>query len=262
VGEVLLLPPQSVVDLAEALAGDVDRLLLEVLGAVLGGEDERDRTVGDEAAVEAVVGLDDPGGVLVVLDGDRSAVHLGRRVEAGPLALRDRDRTELLAGGAVLRHVAGRHPGVVAGGPEVAQRLAPVALLLGVRHAAVAVLLRLLGLGPVVDGRDAQDVLRQAAVEEPGGGGGGQAGEGAAAADGEVELGVGDAAEAGEGVAVAGAVATAAGPAQVDGAVDVAGLQAGVGDRQAGRLRGGHPLAHALRGMHLAEADHGDAVAC
>ena len=154
---------------------------------------------------------------------------------------RDRDGAELAAGGAVDRHVARRHPAMVADRAQIAERLAPVAGLLGVGHAAVAVLARLLRLRPVGDRAHDADVFGDAAIEERHRGRDAEPGERAAAADHEIEAVV-EAEHARIGVDVAGAVAAAAGAAQVDGAVDVLRREAGVRDGETRGFRRDHAL--------------------
>ena len=119
-----------------------------------------------EADVEEVIGLRHQRRILVILDGDRAAVHLGFRILAGPGALGDRDGAELPAGGAVDRHVARRHPGMMAHRAQVAERLAPVAGLLGMRHPAMALLARFLRLRPVRHGPHDADVVGNTAVKK------------------------------------------------------------------------------------------------
>ena len=257
VGEILLLPPQVRRHFAEALAEHIDRRLRAVLGAVGRGEDEGDAAVGDEADVEQVIGLGHQRRVLVVLDGHRAAVHLGLGILAGPGALRHRDGAELAAGGAVDRHVARRHPAMMADRAQVAERLAPVAGLLGVGHAAVAGLARFLRLRPVGHRAHDADVFGDAAVEERQRGRDAEPGERAAAADHEIEAVV-ETEQARIGVDVAGAVAAAAGAAQIDGAVDVLRREPGVHDGEARRFRRHHALGTVrLLARHDAEADDG-----
>src|SRR5207237_10328636 len=82
-----------------------------------------------------------------------------------------------------------------------------------------------------------------------------KASERAAAANDEVETIV-EAKEPRIGIDIARAVAAAAGAAQIDGAVDVLGREAGVGDRKAGGLRGHHAFrAVLLCSRHPAAAD-------
>ena len=126
-------------DFAETLAEHIDRRLRPVLGAIGRGQDEGDAAVGNEADVEQMIGLGDQRRILMILDGDRPAMHLGLGIHAGPGALRDRDGAELPAGRAVDRHVARRHPAVVADRAQIAERLAPIAAFSRMGHAAVAV---------------------------------------------------------------------------------------------------------------------------
>src|SRR5262245_55873569 len=95
VGEVLLLPPEISGYFAEALTEHVDRRLGPILGAIGSGENESDAPVGDEADVEEMIRFGQDRRALMILDGDRPAVHLGLRVLAGPGALGDRDRAKL-----------------------------------------------------------------------------------------------------------------------------------------------------------------------
>src|SRR5258705_4066730 len=113
-----------------------------------------------------MIGIGQDRRALVILDGQRPAIHLGLRVLAGPGTLGDRDRAELPAGGAVDRHVARRHPGMMADRAQIAERLAPVAGLFGVRHAAMALLARLLRLRPIGYRAHETDVLCNATIKE------------------------------------------------------------------------------------------------
>jgi hypothetical protein len=229
-------------DFAKASAEHIDDRLGAVPRAVASGQHERDRTVGDLADVEQVIGLDDPGRILVIFDRDRPAIHLRLWVQTRPRTLLYGNRAKLFAGRAVHRHVPGRHPAVVTRRTQIAEDLAPVALLLGVRHAAVSLLLRLLRLRPVVNRADENDVVRKSPLQEGRGRGNADTRECTSATDDEVEV-RGDSEHAGERVGVAAAVAATARPSEVDRAVDVRNLQARVGDGQPRGLRRHHPLA-------------------
>src|SRR5438046_10649650 len=102
----------------------------------------------------------------------------------------------------------------------VAERLAPVAGLLGMGHAAMAMLFRFLRLRPVGHRAHETDVFGDAAIEERQRGGNPEARERAAAPDDEIETVV-EAEHARIGVGIVRPVAAAAGAPQVAGAVDV-----------------------------------------
>ena len=90
-------------------AEHVDRRLAQRARPLRRRDDERDRTVGDQAAVVEVERLGDVAGGLVVLQRERLA-DLGLLVLHRPLPLRHGDRPELLTRGAVHAHVPlGRH---------------------------------------------------------------------------------------------------------------------------------------------------------
>ena len=76
--------------------------------------------VGDQAAVQQVQRLDDPPRGLVLADGERVA-ELGPGIAGRPRALRDGDRAELLARGAVAGHVPARRQGVLGRDGAVAE---------------------------------------------------------------------------------------------------------------------------------------------
>ena len=146
---------------------------------------------------------------------------------------------------------------MVAHRAQVAQRLAPVAGLLGVRHAAMAGLARFLRLRPVGDGTHDADVFGDAAIEERHRGRDAEPRERAAAADHEVKAVV-EAEHARVGVDITRAIAAAAGAAQIDGAVDVLRREAGVRDREPRGFRRHHALgAVGLLPGDDAEADDG-----
>ena len=88
------------------------------------------------------------------------------------------------------------------------------------RHAAMAGLARFLRLRPVGDRAHDADIFGDAAVEERQRGRDAEARQRAAATDHEIEAVV-EAEHARIGIDVAGAIAAAAGAAQIDGAVDV-----------------------------------------
>ena len=113
-----------------------------------------------------MVWVDDDRRILVVVDRDRSAIHFRFGIEASPGALRHRDSAQLRAGRPVGRHMAGSHPTVVAGGLDIAERFAPVARLLAIRHAAISFFSYLLRLGPIGDCAHQHDIFGNAAVEE------------------------------------------------------------------------------------------------
>src|SRR3984957_7065142 len=146
----------------------------------------------------------------MVLDRDRAAVHLGLRILAGPGALGHRDGAELAAGGAVDRHVPRRHPALMASRTQIPERLAPVAGLLAMSHAAVPGLARFLRLRPVRHRTHDADIVGDTAVEKRQRGRYAEPGERAAAADHEVEAIV-ETEQARIGVHIGGAVAAAAG---------------------------------------------------
>ena len=127
----------------------------------------------------------------------------------------------------------------MADGAGVAERLAPIAALFGMSHAAETLLLGLLGLGEIGHRAHQHDIVGDTAVEIGHGSRHAEASERTAAAAGEVEI-VLDAEDAGEGVRIAGTVTAAAAAAQVDGAVDVVAGQAGVFDGEARGLGRDH----------------------
>ena len=155
---VRLVPPLGPHLLAEADAVDVDRRLAKVLRPVLGGDDEGGAAVAHQADVEQVVRRRDDGRVLVVLQRHGTAVSGGRRVEAGPLTLRDRDPPELFAGRAEHIHVPRRQHAVEErrGFAEIA---APVAFAQQELHAAPALFLGQPAPAPVVARAGAQHVV-------------------------------------------------------------------------------------------------------
>ena len=113
---------------------------------------------------------------------------------------------------------------------------------------------RFLRLRPVGDRAHDADVVGDAAVEERQRRGDAEAGERAAAADHEVKAVV-ETEHARIGVDIAGAVAAAAGAAQVDRAVDVLHGEAGVGDREPR----GFGRDHALGAVGLLAGDDAEA---
>jgi hypothetical protein len=94
-----------------ARAEHVDGLLRQVAGALRRSQDDRAARVGHEAAVEEVERPRDHARRQDVVDGER-VTHDGARVQLRPLAGRDGDLGELLAGRAELVHVARRREGV------------------------------------------------------------------------------------------------------------------------------------------------------
>ena len=100
-----------------AMADQAHQRLLQALGNLRRGDDQRAAAVGDDAAIHPVQRIGDHRRVQHVLDGDDVLQHRVRivlRVMGG----RDLDPGQLLAGGAVVVHVAhGTHAvGVVGGG--------------------------------------------------------------------------------------------------------------------------------------------------
>src|SRR5262245_43969311 len=130
---------------------------------------------------------------------------------------------------------------MVAHRATIAQSLAPVAGLLGMRHAAMTLLARLLCLRPIRDRAHETDILGDAAVEERQRGRDAETRERTAAADHEVEAIV-EPKHARIGVDIARAITAAAGAAQVDGTVDVLGCEAGILDRKSRSFRRDHAL--------------------
>ena len=91
----------------DALAGaeDIDRLGLEVLGAIGAGQDQGAAAVGDEAALQDAHRIGDHARVEHVGDRDR-ILHGRARVLRRPFALHDRHHRHLLLGDAVRLQVA------------------------------------------------------------------------------------------------------------------------------------------------------------
>jgi len=98
------------VGVALAEASHPDRNVPQVPGPVQGGDDQRDRPVGLQAAVVQPEGLADPPGRQVVVHADGLALHRVR-VGGGMPAEGDRDLPEVLVGGAVHVLVALREHG-------------------------------------------------------------------------------------------------------------------------------------------------------
>src|SRR5882672_7196184 len=105
-----------------ALAGaeDIDRLGLEILGAVGRGQDQRAAAVGDEAALQDAERIGDHPRVQHILDRDRR-LHGGARILRGPFTLHHRDHRDLLMGDAVGLHVAQHRDRKHAGRPVDAE---------------------------------------------------------------------------------------------------------------------------------------------
>ncbi len=113
-GERVVVP---VVDHAVMLGGqslgggvDVDGPPGAVPGPLRAHHHTRQRAVGLQAVVVEAQGLADPAGGHVHLAGQGAVVHHGRRVLVGAVAAGEGDVEEVVAGGAVLVHVAaGEH---------------------------------------------------------------------------------------------------------------------------------------------------------
>lgn len=133
-GERVVVP---VVDHAVVLGGQalgggvhVHRFLAAVARPLGGDDDAGQRPVGLQAVVEEAEGFADPAGGHVHLAGHRALVHDRGGVLVGAVAAGERDVEEVVAGGAVLVHVAaGEHADLVGGAeqPEGAGPLAGVA---------------------------------------------------------------------------------------------------------------------------------------
>ena len=82
-------------------AGDIDRRLLEIPGALRRGHDNRAGGVGLEATIVEAEWIGDPSRGEIVVEGKRTAMHHGLFVELGVLALGDGDRAHRLKRGAV-----------------------------------------------------------------------------------------------------------------------------------------------------------------
>src|SRR5690606_17331858 len=102
-----------------ARADDLHLRTVQALGDFRRGDDQRAAAVGDHAAVQTVQRVGDHRRVQHVLDGDHVTQH-GVLVPLGVVAGRHLDPGQLLAGGAVLVHVArGAHGVGVVGGAAV-----------------------------------------------------------------------------------------------------------------------------------------------
>ena len=79
-----------------AHAENINRRTLERFRAFGGGHDYGQPAVGDQAAIEKIKRLDHPSRGIVIGHRHRRVMELRGGIEVGPIALRDRDRAELL----------------------------------------------------------------------------------------------------------------------------------------------------------------------
>ncbi len=93
-------------------AGDIDRRAAQVACALGRGDDHGAGGVGLQAAVVEPKRIRDPSRLEIVVHRERTAAHVGLRIELGMLARGHRDRAHRFERRAVEFHVAGREPRV------------------------------------------------------------------------------------------------------------------------------------------------------
>ena len=97
------------------------RGILHIASALEGRDDEGLSPIALLAAVEQVQRLHDPAAFLVLLQGDGPLVEVGLGVVGCVFSIGDRDAPEILAGGAVIVHIALSEHGYPGRGSEQAE---------------------------------------------------------------------------------------------------------------------------------------------